>query len=68
MKCRRATVDGVDCVLLEQEAVVNVGVLYANLQRFRDEEKAAASRVRETLELIAEVARVAPELLATKAP
>jgi len=56
--------DGTEYVAVTYEAVVNVGQLRANLARFRAEEALAHQRVVETEAMIAEVEKVAPELLA----
>jgi len=61
---RRTNLNGVDCVVVQYEAVVNIGQLRANLAQFKLEEAIAHRKVQETEEMLAQVEALAPELLA----
>lgn len=64
MKYLRKKINGVDCVAIEYEAVVNIGQLRANLEQFKIEAAIANKKVQETEEMLKQVAMLAPDLLA----
>lgn len=61
---RRTNLNGVDCVVVQYEAVVNIGQLRANLEQFKIEEAVARKKVLETELMLAQVQILAPDLLA----
>jgi len=61
---QRATLNGVECVVVTYDAIVSIGQLRANLERFKIEEALAHKKVQETEEMLAQVAVLAPDLLA----
>ena len=61
---RRTTTDGTtEYVAVIYEGVVHLGKLKANLAQFRAEEAVARQKAEETEALIAEVEKIAPDLL-----
>ena len=61
---RKTAPEGTSYVTVTQELVVNVHLLRGNLAKFRAEEAAWRQKAEETEAMIAEVEKVAPELLA----
>jgi len=61
---RRTNLNGVDCVVVQYEAVVNIGQLRANLAQFKIEEAVARKKILETELMLAQVEALAPDLLA----
>jgi hypothetical protein len=64
VKYKRTKVNGIDCVAIEYDAVVNIGQLRSNLEQFKIEAAIANKKVQETEEMLEQVATLAPDLLA----
>ena len=60
---RRTAPDGTEYVAVVYEVVVQLGMLKANLAKFRAEEAAWRQKAEETEALIVEVEKIAPDLL-----
>jgi hypothetical protein len=60
---RKIAPDGTEYVTVTQEMVVNVHLFKGNLARFRAEEAAWRQKAEETEAMIAEVEKIAPDLL-----
>lgn len=60
---RKTDSDGNSYVTVTQELVVNVHLLRSNLARFRAEEAAWRQKAEDTEAMIAEVEKIAPDLL-----
>ena len=60
---RKTAPDGTDYVTVTQELVVNVHLLRSNLVKYRAEESAWRQKAEDTEAMIAEVEKIAPDLL-----
>lgn len=60
---RRTAPDGTEYVTVTKELVVNIHLLRSNLVRFRAEEAAWRKQAEDTEVMIAEVEKIAPDLL-----
>ena len=60
---RKTAPDGTEYVTVTQEMVVNIHLLRSNLARFRAEEAGWRKQAEDTEAMIAEVEKIAPDLL-----